>query len=100
MEAVSARRRGDGQLRSARSASFGGCQQRIDAELLDRVQRNFQPHPWTLRLIHDAGRVDAIVGPVAVVKAASSESNRSLIAPAGVNGAGDEGRQRGPVAPV
>ena len=75
------------------AAFLGGCHQRIDAELLDRVQRNGEPHPLALCLIHDVGGIDAVVGEVAVVEAASGKANRPLVAAAGVNGAGNKGRQ-------
>ena len=100
VEAVGARGRGDGQLSAARRAFLGGRRQRVDAELLDRVQRNGEPHPGALCLIHDVGGIDAVVGKVAVVEAASGKANRPLVAAAGVDGAGDEGRQRRPVAAI
>ena len=100
VKAVGARRRADGQLRAAGCAFFGACRQRVDAELRDSVEGNGEAHPGALRLIHDVGCIDAVIGEVAVVEAPSGKANRPLVASAGVDGAGDECRQRRPVAAI
>ena len=100
MEAVCAGGRGDGQLGSAAGASLAGGQERIDAEFGDGVEGNGEAHPLALGLIDDVGGVDAVVGEVAVVESAAGEADGALVAAAGVNGSGNEGRERSPVAAV
>ena len=79
MEAVGARGRGDVQLSATSGALFGACRQRIDAELRNRVQRDSEPYPGALRLIHDIGRINAVIGKIAVVETPPGEANRPLV---------------------
>jgi len=53
-----------------------------------------------LRLIHDVGRVDAVVGEIVIVAAASRKSNRPLVAATGIYSTRHQPRQRCPVASV
>ena len=74
MEVVRARARDDGDLSSGRAAVLGGEQHRVDAELFDRCGRNSKPHEGLLCLVHDIGRVDAIISEVVVIEAAAREA--------------------------
>jgi hypothetical protein len=90
----------DCDLSARRAARFSGKQHRFDMELLNRLRRNRQPHKRLLRLVHDVGRIDAVIGKVIVVETATGKADRALIAAARIYRSGDERRQRGPVAPV
>ena len=91
---VGARGRHHGQLCATRRALLCGGQQRIDAELRNRVQRDGKPCPRALGLVDHVGRVHAVVGEVAVVQTTSGETDRSLVAAPGIDRAGDIRCQR------
>src|ERR1700733_6560315 len=100
MQVVRARARDDGDLSTGCAAVLGGEQHRVDAELFDRRRRNSEPHEGLLRLVHDIGRVDAIISEVVVIEAAAREADATLVAASGIDRAGSQSSECGPVPSI
>ena len=89
----------DGHLAARRAAVVCSEQHYGDAELLDRIERNGQPHKRLLRLVNNIGGVDAIESEVVVIEAATGKAYAAwslLVSTA----PGASAAQRRPVAAV
>ena len=80
--------RGYVQLSASGATRLGGGQHRVNAKLLDGIERNRQPNIRLLRLVNDVGGVDSVVSPVVVVAAPAGKSNRTLVTAPGIDCAG------------
>jgi hypothetical protein len=101
VERVRSRRRNHRDLRARRAAFHVGSERLVfDVELVDRFQRNREPHVLALHLVKDRRRIDAIQRQVVVVQPVPGESDRPLIAGAGVNRSGNQRGEGRPVSTV
>ncbi len=87
-------------LHAGSRAALGSVNCGADTELLDRIQRDGKPRLGLLRLLLDAGSVDAVKREIVVVKRVAVEPDVPLAAAAVVDGARRQRHERGPVPPA
>src|SRR5215471_3207632 len=97
---VCPRRGRHGHLSASRSSCLCRCQHRVDAKLLNGIERNRQSNVRLLSLIDDVCGVDPIVGKVVVVTSPAGKSNRALVTSSGIDRAWRQGCEGRPVAPI
>ena len=100
MEGVGAGFRDHGDLAAGGAPVFGGEEHGVDTKFLDGVDRDGEANEGLLGLIDDVGGVDAVVGKVIVVEAAAGEADAALVAAAGIDSAGNQRCEGGPVSAV
>src|ERR1700733_14170905 len=89
-----------GQLWASCGCGLRCGQHRVNAKLLNRVERNRQTNVRLLRLVDDIAGVDAVVGKIVVIAASAGESNRTLITTSGIDCAGSQHRQGCPISAI